>query len=91
LQSTISHLLAVLTVPIVLLIIAAIAVLSPTHHTEILTLLGTLAGSVVGFYFRGQHTLPKAPQTRLPKPSPPTSQKKELPKPKNSSGVDSAE
>jgi hypothetical protein len=63
LQSIIGPVLALLIVVIVLLIVLAIATTSPTHHAEILTLLGTLAGSVVGFYFRGQHRLPRAPQT----------------------------
>jgi hypothetical protein len=67
LQSTISPVIGVLVVAIVLMIILAIAATSPTHHTEILTLLGTLAGSVIGFYFRGHHTVPKAPQTRSPR------------------------
>ncbi len=73
LQSVIGPALGLLIVVIVLLIVSVIAMTSPTHHAEILTLLGTLAGSVVGFYFRGQHSLPKAPQTRTPKLKPPNS------------------
>ncbi len=75
LQSTIGPILGGVIVALVLLIIAGIAVTSPTHHAEILTLLGTLAGGVVGFYFRGHHTLPKAPQTRAPKLPPPNAPK----------------
>jgi hypothetical protein len=73
LQSTIGPVLGLLVVVIVLLIVLAIAMTNPTHHAEILTLLGTLAGSVVGYYFRGQHNFPKAPQTRTAKPKPPNS------------------
>jgi cytochrome c biogenesis protein CcdA len=73
LQSTIGPILGLLIVMLVLGIVAIIATASPTQHAQILTLLGTLAGSVVGFYFRGQHTLPKAPQTRAPKLTPPNS------------------
>ncbi len=73
LQSTIGPILGLLIVVIVLLIILMIASTSSTHHAEILTLLGTLAGSVVGFYFRGQHSLPKAPQARIPKTRQPNS------------------
>src|SRR2546428_13389293 len=61
LQSTIGPLLGLLIVLLVLVIVMIIAMTSSTHHAEILTLLGTLGGSVVGFYFRGQHRLPKAP------------------------------
>jgi hypothetical protein len=64
LQSVIGPVLGLLIIVIVLLIVFAIASTSPTHHAEFLTLLGTLAGSVVGFYFRGQHRLPRTPQTR---------------------------
>jgi hypothetical protein len=71
LQSSTGPILGLSIVLIVLIIIMLIAGTSPTHHAEILTLLGTLAGSVVGFYFRGQHTLPKPPQTRTPKLPPP--------------------
>jgi hypothetical protein len=73
LQSTIGPILGLLIVLLVLGIVMIIATSSPTHHAQILTLLGTLAGSVVGFYFRGQHTLPKPPQTRSPKLTPPNS------------------
>jgi hypothetical protein len=75
LQSSMSPGLGMLVIAITLLIVAIIAATSPTHHAQILTLLGTLAGGVVGFYFKGQHTLPKAPQTRTPKLSPPNSPK----------------
>jgi hypothetical protein len=71
LQSTIGPILGLLLVGVVLLTIAGIAATSPAHHSQILTLLGTLAGSVVGFYFKGAHTLPKVPQTtRTPRLSP---------------------
>ena len=73
LQSIIGPILGLFIVLFVLTIVMMIAMTSPTHHAEILTLLGTLAGSVVGFYFRGQHSLPKAPQTRTPKLKPPSS------------------
>jgi hypothetical protein len=73
LQSTIGPLLGLLIVLLVLVIVLVIAMTSPTHHAEILTLLGTLAGSVVGFYFGGRHRLPKAPQTRTPRINPPSS------------------
>jgi hypothetical protein len=73
LQSIIVPLLGLLIVMLVLVIVLIIAIASPTHHSEILTLLGTLAGSVVGFYFRGKHTLPKAPKTPIPKLKPPNS------------------
>ncbi len=73
LQSTIGPALGLIVVAIVLLIVTMIAALSPTHHAEILTLLGTLVGSIVGYYFRGQHRIPKAPQTRPPKQNPPKS------------------
>jgi len=73
LQSMIVPVLALFVVSLVLIIVLVIAVTSPTHHPEIITLLGTLAGSVVGFYFRGHHTLPRAPQTRIPKLGPPNS------------------
>src|SRR3954465_7447939 len=58
LQSTIAPLLGLFIVLLVLVIVIVIAMTGPNHHSEILTLLGTLAGSVVGFYFRGQHRLP---------------------------------
>src|SRR5688572_12129278 len=52
LQSVIAPLLGLLVVGLVLVIVMVIAMNSPTQHAQILTLLGTLAGSVVGFYFR---------------------------------------
>ena len=56
LQSSIGPFLGLLIIPIVLVIVGMIAATSPTHHAEILTLLGTLAGSIrVGFCFRGHH------------------------------------
>jgi hypothetical protein len=73
LQSTISPILGGFIIAIVLLILGGIATVNPALHAQILTLLGTLAGSVVGFYFRGHHALPKAPQTRAPKLPPPKS------------------
>jgi hypothetical protein len=75
LQSTIGPILGISLILMVLFTIGFIAVTSPTHHAEILTLLGTLAGSVVGFYFKGAHTLPKAPQvTRTARLNPPNDQ-----------------
>jgi hypothetical protein len=71
LQSTISPILGGFIIAIVLLILLGISTTNPAHHAEIIALLGTLAGSVVGFYFRGHHTLTKAPQTRTPKLPPP--------------------
>ena len=71
LQSTIGPILGLVLVFVVLLTITLIAATGPAHHAEILTLLGPLAGSVVGFYFKGTHTLPKAPQTtRTPRLNP---------------------
>ncbi len=73
LQSVIGPALGLIIVVLVLVIVLVIAMTNPTHHAEILTLLGTLAGSVVGFYFRGRHSLPKVPQARTPKLKPPNS------------------
>jgi hypothetical protein len=64
LQAIITPVLGLFVVIFVLAIIILIAMTNPTHHSEILTLLGTLSGSVVGFYFRGQHRSPKAPLAR---------------------------
>jgi hypothetical protein len=68
LQSTIGPILGLFIVLFVLGIVAGIAASSPAHHTQVLTLLGTLAGGVVGYYFRGQHSAPKSPGARTPKP-----------------------
>src|SRR5689334_9380739 len=54
-QSGIAPGIAIIVVAVVLILSAAIAILIPQHVSQVLTLLGTLAGSVVGFYFRGQH------------------------------------
>jgi hypothetical protein len=73
LQVTIGPVLGLMIVLFVLAIILLIAVTSPTHHAEILTLLGTLAGSVVGYYFKGTHSPSKPSSQRVPKskPTPP--------------------
>jgi hypothetical protein len=67
LQSSVAPVLGLSIILIVLLIVVVIAMASPTLHAQILTLLGTLAGSVVGFYFRGQYRSPAVPQTRPPR------------------------
>jgi hypothetical protein len=76
LQSSVGPALGLGIVFIVLLIVFLIAATSPTYHAQILTLLGTLAGSVVGFYFRGQHRSLSPPQARTPRlrPSDPQDQ-----------------
>lgn len=66
-QTAIGPALGVIIVAIVLIIIVVIAMASPSHHPQILTLLGTLAGSVVGYYFKGQHTAQKPPAQRKTK------------------------
>ena len=90
-QSIISPIIGIVVIASVVGGVLIIAAAGPTHHAQILTLLGTLAGSVVGFYFKGQHTLPKAPQSRSQKLPPPTPPKRGIPdQPKNGPGVDSA-
>jgi len=60
-QSVIGPALGLIIVIIVLIIVIFITITNHTNHTKIITLLGTFACSVVGFYFRGRHSVPKAP------------------------------
>jgi hypothetical protein len=66
-QSSIVPALGIVIIAAVLLICVAIAATSPAHHSQVLTLLGTLAGGVAGYYFRGQHIPPRPPTQRVPK------------------------
>lgn len=64
--------LALFIILFTLFIIGGIALGGPTYHSQILTLLGTLAGSVAGYYFKGQHIAQRPLTQRIPKAKTPT-------------------
>lgn len=68
LQGNIVALLGLLIILLVLLNLLAIAATGDKYHAAIITLLGTLAGSVAGYYFKGEHTSERPKSTRRAKP-----------------------
>jgi hypothetical protein len=59
LSKMIAPLLALFIIIIALLIVLAVSMRSE-HEAEILTLIGTLAGSITGYYFGGRHVVREA-------------------------------